>query len=171
MIHYDLRCGAGHVFDSWFKDSAAFERLAAAGQISCATCGSTDVSRALMAPAIAKGGRRVVQDSAPSTQQAPQRGNQPAESQSPEGVERRAVALAENHIPDRVRAMLQRMRAEVESRCDYVGPEFADEARKMHRGESERHGIFGETTQDEAEALRDEGIEFSSIPWLPRADG
>ena len=70
-----------------------------------------------------------------------------------------------------MRAMLQRMRSEVEKHCDYVGPQFAEEARKMHRGESDKHGIYGETSPGEAEALADEGIEFARMPWVPRAEG
>jgi hypothetical protein len=80
-------------------------------------------------------------------------------------------AMTGGAIPDQMRAMLQRMRAEVEKHCDYVGPEFAAEARKIHRGESEQRGIYGETTPEQAEALNDEGIEFARIPWVPRADG
>jgi hypothetical protein len=74
-------------------------------------------------------------------------------------------------MPDQVRAMLQRLRAEVEKNCDYVGPDFAAEARKIHYGESERRGIYGETTPDQAQTLADEGIEVASIPWVSRADG
>jgi hypothetical protein len=74
-------------------------------------------------------------------------------------------------MPAHVRAMLQRMRAEVEKHCDYVGPQFADEARKIHRGESDKRGIYGETTPEQVEALAEEGIEVSRIPWVPRADG
>jgi hypothetical protein len=68
-------------------------------------------------------------------------------------------------------AMLQKIRAEVEKNCDYVGSEFAEEARRMHRGEIEQRGIYGEATEDQAEALQDEGVEIARIPWVPRADG
>ena len=74
-------------------------------------------------------------------------------------------------MPAHMRAMLQRMRAEVEKHCDYVGPQFAEEARKMHRGESDKRGIYGETSSEQAEALAEEGIEVARIPWVPRADG
>jgi hypothetical protein len=80
-------------------------------------------------------------------------------------------AMAAGPMPAKMRAMLQKMRAEVEKNCDYVGPAFAEEARKMHRGESEKHGIYGETSPEQAEALAEEGIEVSRIPWVPRADG
>jgi hypothetical protein len=67
--------------------------------------------------------------------------------------------------------MLQKLRAEVEKNCDYVGSDFAEEARRMHSGESEQRGIYGEASDAEAEALRDEGIEIGRIPWVPRSDG
>ena len=74
-------------------------------------------------------------------------------------------------MPDHLRAMLQRVRAEIERTCDYVGAEFAEEARRIHNGASERRGIYGETTPDQAEALAEDGIEVARIPWVPRADG
>jgi hypothetical protein len=74
-------------------------------------------------------------------------------------------------MPDHLRVMLQRLRNEIERNCDYVGGQFAEEARKIYRGESDRRGIYGEATPVEAEALADEGIEVCRIPWVPRADG
>ena len=54
--------------------------------------------------------------------------------------------------------------------CDYVGPRFAEEARRIHYGETDSHAIYGETTPKEARALTEEGIEFGRIPWAPRLD-
>jgi hypothetical protein len=79
-----------------------------------------------------------------------------------------AAALAA--MPAELRAMLQHMRTEVEKNCDYVGADFAEEARKIHHGETEARGIFGEATEDEAEALREEGIDIARIPWVPPSD-
>lgn len=81
-------------------------------------------------------------------------------------VEKTAVGL-----PDQMRAALQRVRAEIERTSDYVGPDFADEARRIHRGESDQRNIYGESTAEQAEALADEGIDVARIPWVPRADG
>ena len=159
MIHYDLRCSEDHAFDGWFKDSAAFERLAKRGMLECPHCGGTKVERALMRPAVAKG------ESLPAPVAATPAAPQPA----PQAAAAQA-AVAGGVMPAQLRAMLQRMRAEVEKHCDYVGPEFADEARKMHKGESDRRAIYGETSPDQAEALAEEGIEISRIPWVPRAD-
>ena len=145
MIHYQLRCARDHGFDGWFRDSAAFEAQAERGLVACPECGETKVNRALMAPKVARQRETVDQ----SGQAQP---------------EKQAV------LPDATRAALQRRRAEVEKRCDYVGGDFAEEARRMHRGESERAGIYGETTPDQAEALAEEGIAVARIPWLPKAD-
>jgi hypothetical protein len=73
-------------------------------------------------------------------------------------------------IPDSVRAALQKLREEVEKNCDYVGQDFAAEARRIHNGETEARGIYGESTDDEAEALEEDGIAFARIPWAPRND-
>lgn len=154
MIHYQLRCDHDHEFDGWFKDSAAFDRQAKRGLVECPHCGDSRVSLALMTPAVPK---KSSQLPAPVPPQA---------AEAMLGVGKKAARL-----PAEVRAALQRLRAEVEQNCDYVGPEFAYEARKIHRGESDKRGIYGETTPDEAEALAEEGIAISSIPWVPRADG
>lgn len=52
MIKYSLKCSDGHSFDSWFQDSAAYDRLAASGHLSCAICGSDEVEKAIMAPRV-----------------------------------------------------------------------------------------------------------------------
>jgi len=151
MIHYQLRCSADHTFDGWFRDSAAFEAQAQRGLVSCPACGDTTVNRALMAPRIAKGS--AVVDPSGAAQAAPL-------------PEKTGVA-----VPDHVRAMLQKLRADVERNCDYVGPGFAEEARRIHNGESDKRSIYGESTPEQAEVLADEGIEVARIPWVPRADG
>jgi hypothetical protein len=160
MIHYTLQCRQGHGFDGWFRDSAAFDAQAAAGFVECPTCGDKQVTRALMTPAVGRKGNR-----APVAAPAPEPATTPAEAAPP------AAVKGGQGLPDHLRAMLQHLRTEVERNCDYVGEKFADEARRMHRGESEQRGIYGETTPDEAEALADEGIEVERIPWVPRADG
>jgi hypothetical protein len=159
MIHYQLQCSKDHEFDGWFPDSAAFDKQVRLSLIECPACGDTSVRRALMAPAVAKPHR---------TPAPPSEAPQPQVQTAPEAPPAGAMA---GKLPDHVRAMLQRMRGEVEKHCVYVGEHFAEEARRMHRGESDRQGIYGETTTEQAEALAEDGIEFSRIPWVPRADG
>lgn len=65
---------------------------------------------------------------------------------------------------------LRKVQAHIEQNFDHVGPRFPEEARKIHYGEAEKRNIYGEASTDEAKELRDEGIEVSTIPWLPRHD-
>lgn len=164
MIHYDLMCGAQHRFDGWFRDIAAFDAQSQNHLLECPICGTATVTRALMAPAVPRKGRsaRKPVETAPM-ETAPAEGVEASVDQS--------VATAGTTMPAQVRAALQRIRAEVEKNCDYVGPRFADEAVSMHRGEAEKRAIYGETTPEQAEMLADEGVEIASIPWIPRADG
>ncbi|WP_114911701.1 DUF1178 family protein [Acidibrevibacterium fodinaquatile] len=149
MIHYQLRCPSDHAFDGWFKSSAAFEQQAAKGLLSCPHCGDRGVTRALMAPALA---RRDAAAPATAAMAPPK-------------------AVAGPHLPDQVRAVLQRLRTEIEKHCDYVGADFAAEARRIHAGESAVRPIYGEASREQAEQLAEEGIEVARIPWVPRADG
>lgn len=151
MIHYQLRCAAGHEFDGWFKNSDGFEIQAASGFVACPSCGNTDVLRALMTPGIARKGREL----APVPATAPEPTGLPAAG----GV-----------MPDAVRSALHKLREEVEKNCDYVGADFAEEARRIHHGETTPRGIYGESTDEETEALAEEGISFARIPWAPRND-
>ena len=158
MIHYALRCGTGHEFDGWFQNSASFEAQAAGGLLTCPACGESDVGRAIMAPRLNKGGHRARTEDAPK--QAP-------EAPPPALPD---AAPAPKQVPDEVRAVLQRIRADVEKHCDYVGDKFAATARRIHTGVEPHRPIYGEATQAEAADLADDGIAVSRIPWVPRAD-
>jgi hypothetical protein len=162
MIHYNLRCDDAHEFDGWFNSSASFDKQAKRGLLECPQCGSTKVERALMTPGVPRKGR-ITAEPAPAAP-APAA---PVPAQSPVP----AQAVVPERLPDHVRAMLQKLRAEVEKNCDYVGDGFATEARRIARGESQARGIYGESTPEEAEALAEDGIEVARIPWVPRADG
>jgi len=70
-----------------------------------------------------------------------------------------------------LREALTKLRTEIEKNCDYVGENFAEEARKIHYNEAEQRNIYGETTDQEAHALQEEGIDFARIPWPSRTDG
>jgi hypothetical protein len=166
MIHYQLQCTDGHGFDGWFKDSQSFEQQAKRGLLACPVCGGTKVERALMTPSVPrKGNTRTEVVAAPAPAPVP------ANPAPATAATTTAPAVVGGTMPDHMRAMLQRLRAEVEKSCDYVGHEFADEARRIHRGESNRRGIYGEASPAESEALAEEGIDVARIPWVPRADG
>jgi hypothetical protein len=72
--------------------------------------------------------------------------------------------------PAQLRSALVELRHQVESHCDYVGPQFAAEARRIHYGESDPRGIYGEASAEESRELVEEGIKFGRIPWVPATD-
>lgn len=83
----------------------------------------------------------------------------------------RNKAKAEADAQAEMRRMLLKLREQVEKNCDYVGPQFAEEARKIHYGEADPRGIYGEASEAEAAELAEEGIEVGRIPWVQRSDG
>lgn len=141
MILFKLKCGAGHEFEGWFRDGATYERQAQRSLITCPDCGDKSIEKAPMAPRLARTASREKSEKAP---------------QPPS--------------PEQFRQMLRQMRSYVESHCDYVGERFAEEARRIHNGESEARGIYGEASDEESRALADDGIEVARIPWIPSSD-
>jgi len=147
MILFELKCAADHRFEVWFRDGRNFESQRKSGRIVCPDCGSRKVDKAPMAPRI---GRKANARVPRKPETLPQPTEMPTQM---------AVMTA-----------LRELRSQIEANCDYVGPEFAEEARRIHHGETEARGIYGETTEDEAQALDDEGIEIARVPWVPRHD-
>ena len=166
MILYDLRCRRGHVFEAWFRDSAAYDDQVEAGEVACPTCGSKKVEKAPMAPRLAKG----VLSKGGLAKGSGETGEvQPAEARTAE-TEHAEAGTAKVETAKAAEAMraLRGLRRKVEDNFDYVGPQFAEEARKIHYGEADAHNIYGETSDEEAKELRDEGVAFTRIPWAPR---
>ena len=191
MISFNLTCDQGHIFEGWFGSSDDYDDQQRRGLVSCPHCNSTAVKKALMTPNVtAKSNQRssasphardhadMLQDlaaeasaSAPSTT-APSPSTPPAQpsgqpqmagpqvtaQMSPEMQEMMGQALAE----------MRKFQKTVETNCDDVGDGFATEARKIHYGEAEPRGIYGRTTDKEAEDLVDEGIAITKMPWLPK---
>ena len=145
MIRYALACEAGHAFESWFNNSAAFDRQAARGLVSCPMCGSAKVEKAIMAPALSGGGR---------------------EAAAPAEQEKTPVAIVSKEEVE-LRGKLKELRDHIVKSADYVGEKFPEEARRMHYGEIDHRSIYGEASPEAARSLADEGIEFHSLPRLP----
>ncbi len=161
MILYDLRCANEHRFEAWFRDSATFDSQAAQGDVTCPFCGTHEVSKALMAPNVA------------TSRQAEGGREQPApvtDAVTAAGEEHRQVAMTPAQLPPEAFQLIRKLREVVEQNCDYVGPKFAEEARKIHYGETETRNIYGEATPDEAAELQEEGIAFSTLPGWRRED-
>ena len=180
MIKYRLTCDKNHEFEGWFQGSAAYDEQAANGLLRCPLCNSDQVKRALMTPNLASPKRfksdtpsavdelkddqhtaPVPMSSATTAPVSSLTGHDAASGRSPlmqdEQVQAYGAALAE----------LRQLRQKIIKNCRDVGENFAEEARKIHYGEAEPEGIYGQTSQEEREALKDEGIEIFDMPRVP----
>lgn len=137
MILFDLICEQGHVFETWFKDSAAFEKQVAQEVVQCPTCLSTRVSKALMTPNI----------------QASKQKKSIAQAKK----DTKKEALANQKA-------IEKLHQNIEQNFDYVGSNFAQEARNIHHGDSKARKIYGETTPGEAKSLVEEGVSVLPLP-------
>jgi hypothetical protein len=168
MIHYALQCATGHDFDGWFRNSASFDDQAQRGLLACPVCADTSVRRALMAPSVRTRAAAAPVET-PAAPAAPPAGAA-RDATPPQAVATPGTALGAG-MPDQMRAALQRIRAEVEKNCDYVGANFAEEARGIAAGAIPPRAIYGEATPEQEAELADEGIDVARIPWVPRASG
>ncbi|TCS65093.1 DUF1178 family protein [Varunaivibrio sulfuroxidans] len=139
MILYQLICKDEHSFESWFRDSAAFDELAAARDIECPYCAGTEISKAPMAPRVCKGRQDVD----------------------------KAARMDAVDVAERLLDAVEVVRRHAEENFEDVGESFAEEARKIHYGEADERGIYGRASEDDAHELEEEGIDFIRLP--PRA--
>ncbi|HEV7258171.1 MAG TPA: DUF1178 family protein [Bosea sp. (in: a-proteobacteria)] len=166
MIRYALVCDNAHEFESWFASSASFEDQAKRGLVSCPLCDSKHVDRAIMAPNVARtdrDSRPIEMETQASAVTAPAAAAAPA---VPAPAAPTAL-MGENEIA--LRQMLTALHKHVAENAEHVGPRFADEALKIHHGESDSRPIYGEATPDDARMLHEEGVEFMPLPRLPGA--
>lgn len=138
MINYSLKCDKEHSFDSWFASADAFDKLLSTGMIACVHCGSSDVQKAVMAPRV---------------------------NNKSTSVEDRS---ASHPSPAEIQAELAKLRQHVEDNSDYVGSNFATEARKMHLGDAPERSIYGEAKLEDAKALIDDGINVMPLPFMTK---
>lgn len=146
MIVFDLSCHDGHRFEGWFGSSADYEDQRARGFLACPSCGSAEVSKAPMAPAV------------------PAKGNARAEVLPPETPRQ----VANTPMPPQVQqalAALAKVQAEALKNSTWVGDKFAEETRKMHYGERVEAPIHGQASLAEAKALIEEGVPVAPLPF------
>ncbi len=137
MIRFSLSCEHDHEFEAWFRSNDDFDTQKKRGFVECPDCGSSKVEKALMAPAVSTGRKR------------------------------EKIALAMGEQQKKVMAQLKEMSEKIRENADYVGDKFAEEARKIHFGEADARGIYGEATPEEARSLAEDGVGFMPIPVFP----
>lgn len=151
MIRYDLKCADGHEFEAWFASGSAYDDLAQKGLLSCSICGGGSVEKALMAPRV------------------PRKGNA-ASGSAQAGAPSDARPMLNAPVPPEIEAKLAALRNEVQQNSDYVGKGFANEARRIHAGETEARSIWGEATGAEAKSLIEDGVPVAPLPVKMRHD-
>lgn len=137
MIRFSLVCDNTHEFEGWFRSNEDFDSQVKRGLVDCPSCGSHKVGKALMAPAVSTGRKQ------------------------------QKVALAMGEAQKEAMAQLKAMAEKIRENADYVGDKFAEEARKIHFGETDPRGIYGEATLEEAKSLADDGVSFMPVPVFP----
>ncbi|MGB7242828.1 MAG: DUF1178 family protein [Sulfitobacter sp.] len=145
MIQYALKCGEGHGFDSWFKSAEAFEALQKAGHVVCAHCGNAKVEKAIMAPRVNKTNPGIKTGAAKSEEN---------------GALSMPVSDQETALAD--------LRRKIEDNAQYVGGNFAKEARAMHLGDMPERAIYGEALPEEAKSMIEDGIPLAPLPFIPK---
>lgn len=155
MIKYQLKCGNDHAFEGWFGSSKAYDTQSRRKLVTCPVCGTANVEKAIMAPRISRSRSR---KPAPSTDVAtePSAAAAPTRSQHMLNGEQRKLL-----------GTMRKLRDEMLAKSDYVGPRFAEEARRIHNEEVPARGIHGEATPDEVAELKEEGVKIYPVPVLP----
>jgi hypothetical protein len=137
VIRFSLVCEREHAFEAWFRSNDDFESQKKRGFVDCPACGSHRIEKALMAPAVST------------------------------GRSHEKMALAMGEAQKQAMAQLKALSKKMRENADYVGDKFAEEARKIHFGETDPRGIYGEATPEEAKSLAEDGVEFMPIPVFP----
>lgn len=137
MIRFSLICDQDHEFEAWFRNNDDFDKQKKRGFVECPACGSKKVGKALMAPAVSTGRKK------------------------------EKIALAMNEMQKKAMAEMKALSEKIRENADYVGDKFAEEARKIHFGEADARGIYGEATLEEAKSLAEDGVGFMPIPVFP----
>lgn len=148
MIRYTLKCDNAHQFESWFQSAEAYQSLASAGLVECPGCGSSKITKSLMAPGVSTSRKKT---------------DEPA--LSPEAPTQPVVSAPDPKMTEALTAL----RKHVEANSDYVGGNFAKDATAMHLGDIPSRSIYGEVAPEDAKRLAENGIPAVPLPFVPKA--
>ena len=139
MIKYNLKCNNKHEFESWFSDSKEFERLKKKKFIECIFCGSKKVDKSIMSPGVLNAKKEL-----------------------------NFSKVNSNNDLIKFKKDLQNIRKFVEKNFQYVEKNFAGKVREVYYNKKSKKNIYGTTTKEEREELKEEGIELVSLPWVDK---
>jgi hypothetical protein len=163
----DLQCAQGHSFEGWFGSQEDYDSQRTKGLVSCPVCNDSDILKKLSAPRLnlGHGAEAAV---APVGAPAAGKGEAHLPAKAPTSEPSMAAQRSDlAHNPDtlqQMQAAMMNMVRHVMANTEDVGPQFAEEARKIHYGEREERNIRGQATREETQALIDEGIDVLPLP-------
>lgn len=146
MIRYSLKCAADHRFDSWFQNADAYATLSSGGRLACPVCGTSAVEKDLMAPPVR------ADRGAGSSPVAPSDAGAPPNLRAPCTELEAAIAA---------------LRRQIAENSEYVGMNFATEARRMHEGDAPERAIHGEARPEDARKMLEDGLPVAPLPFVP----
>jgi hypothetical protein len=156
----DLQCALGHRFEGWFGSQDDYDAQCARGLLTCPVCGGSEITKLLSAPRLNLG-HGAAHEVTPSANLSATPSATPSAPSNPGlAVSQTSDPATLQHMQAAVMKMVQHVMAHTED----VGPKFAEEARKIHYGESQERHIRGQATREETESLIDEGIDVMALP-------
>jgi len=165
----DLRCANGHGFEGWFASEDDYMQQNGGGLLQCPMCNDAVITRMPSAPRLNLSGAREPKQALPAAAAAaaaaPSSASTSASASASASAPAQArAATAEAPQPADLQAAWMTAVRQLMNRTEDVGDRFAEEARRIHYGETEERGIRGQATNEERAALREEGIETVAIP-------
>jgi hypothetical protein len=167
MKVYNLACPLNHRFEGWFASEEDCLAQQDKGMLACPICDSTEIARMPSAPHIAKSSSNKELASSTELTVTPAATDHDSLSSVISGDVVALTGRDHSQLEAQVQAAFLKGMRELMGRSEDVGNSFAEEARKIHYKETPERSIRGQTTLDEAEALREEGIEVMAMPMLP----
>ena len=164
----DLQCGQQHVFEGWFGSEDDFQDQLRRGLVQCPLCGDATISKRLSAPRLNLGGGRE-KSAAIAREQSREESGEPSHDTSTDGPRAEAAPATRDLVAGpqadpALAAAWMAIAKRIIANTDDVGDKFAEEARKIHYGETKERSIRGKASADETQALLEEGI--AVLPML-----
>lgn len=170
MIVFDLKCNHGHTFEGWFRSSDDFDTQSDSNLIACPACGTSEVGKAIMAPNVAAKGNKKTAPAKKSEARPVTISDARTVLSSDEEITAAIAPDLPQELQDQMEELFAKVQKHVEENCTYVGDDFSEEARKIHYGESDTVGIYGEASEEETLELIEEGIDILPLPSKRKSD-
>ncbi len=151
MIKYSLKCSENvcnkrEPFDGWFHNSSSFEKQIKAGYVSCPYCGSLKVRKNLMSPSVKTSKEIKLKTNS-------------------ENLKNKELYQKTDKQLDMM-VVLRNLKKQIQKNAEFVGKNFAKEAKAIHEGKSKQRAIYGQANTKDLEELKSKNIDVINVPWV-----